>query len=215
MIWNAYLRGQLILNFSVGLATYIVALFLGLPQPLLLALVAGFFELIPNIGPTIAAIPAVLFAFTADSTTIASLDAGFNYALVVMISYMAIQQLEAIFLVPRILGSSLDLHPFVVLVAILLAASFAGLLGVILAAPIAATLRLMVRYLRGKLLDEESFPPLPPYAVPQRGVVYRLIRHFLSKRFPVIPTDAVAEPTPKTVEAAEVPERSDASGWAI
>jgi predicted PurR-regulated permease PerM len=186
LIWNAYLRGQLLLNLAVGAATYIAALILGLPQPLVLGLLAGFLEMIPNLGPLLSAIPAVLFALVTPSSTIPALHAGLLYAVIVELAYIAIQQLEAIFLVPRILGSSLDLHPFVVLVAILIGASLAGILGVILAAPSAATLRLFGRYLRGKLLDEDPFPALAAYGARQRGMVYRLMHFFLSKRFPVM-----------------------------
>ncbi len=75
-IWNSYLRGQMILNLAVGTATYIVVLILGLPNPLLLATLAGFLELIPNLGPTLALIPAFLLALISDSSTISSLDAG-------------------------------------------------------------------------------------------------------------------------------------------
>jgi predicted PurR-regulated permease PerM len=150
-------------------------------------------ELIPNIGPTLAAIPAALFALTSSSTTIPSLDAGLGFAVVVVIAYSGIQQLEAIFLVPRILGGSLDLHPFVVLIAIIIGADIAGILGVILAAPSAATLRLAVRYLRGKLLDEELFPALPPYTAPQGGAVYRLMHYFLTKRYPIMPPESRPE----------------------
>ena len=104
------MRGQLLLCLAVGTATYIAALILGLPQPLLLGLVAGFLEFIPNLGPTLAQIPAVLFALTSSSSTISGLDAGLMYAVVVSLTYIGIQQLEAIFLVPRILGNSLNLH---------------------------------------------------------------------------------------------------------
>jgi predicted PurR-regulated permease PerM len=185
LIWNAYLRGQLMLCLAIAVATYIAALILGLPQPLLLALVAGLLEFIPNLGPAISQIPALLFAFTTSSTTIPGLDAGLVYAVVVSVTYMSIQQLEAMFLVPRILGRSLDLHPFVVLVSILIGADQAGVLGLILAAPVVATLRLFARYLRGKLLDEEVFPTLPVYTVQHHGLVFRLMRFFLNKRFPV------------------------------
>ena len=99
-----------------------------LPQPLLLGLVAGFLEFIPNLGPTLAQIPAVLFALTSSSSTISGLDAGLMYAVVVSLTYIGIQQLEAIFLVPRILGNSLNLHPFVVLVAILIGSNLAAFL---------------------------------------------------------------------------------------
>jgi len=220
-IWNAYLRGQIMLCFAVAVATYIAALILGLPQPLLLALVAGFLEFIPNLGPTIAQIPALLFAFTTDSSTIATLDAGLFYAVVVSLTYIAIQQLEAIFLVPRILGGSLNLHPFVVLVAILIGANLGGVLGVVLAAPIMATLRLFGRYLRAKLLDEE-FATAPAFSSEQRGFVYRLIHFWLSKRFPTLPPDTRAEDalmslpvSDPVVHPASHEEAPDVSGWSL
>ncbi len=192
LIWNAYLRGQLLLGLSIAIATYIGALILGLPQPLLLAILAGFLEFSPNLGPTLAAIPAVLFALTTPSATL-GIDGGITFAVVTAVTYMVIQQLESIFLVPRILGNSLDLHPFIVLVGILIGSSLAGLLGVILAAPIVATIRLLGRYLRGKLLDEELFPTLSPYTVQQRGIIYQAIRFFLSKQFPVLPPTGTEE----------------------
>lgn len=197
-IWNAYLRGQLMLCTAVGVATYIAALILGLPQPLVLALIAGLFELVPNFGPILASVPALLFALTTPSTTLPGLDAGLFYALVVALVYTGIQQIEAIFLVPRILGGSLDLHPFVVLVSLIIGASLVGVLGLLLAAPTVATLRLLARYLRGKLLDEEVFPPVPTIASQPRGSIYSLLRFFLSKRFPVKPEEELVDRQPLT-----------------
>ncbi|MCD4685307.1 MAG: AI-2E family transporter [Anaerolineae bacterium] len=195
-VWNAYLRGQILLGLVIAVAVYINALILGLPQPLLLALVAGFLEFIPNLGPALSQIPALLFALTTDSATMPGLDAGLGFAVVVSLSYIVIQQLEAMFLVPRIMGRSLDLHPFVVLVSILIGASLAGVLGVVLAAPIAATLRTFARYLRGKLLDEDPFATGEGYSMQQRGIAYALIRFFLSKRFPTLPPEPVTAPDP-------------------
>jgi len=204
VIWNGYLRGQLLLCTAVAVTTYIAALILGLPQPLVLGIIAGFLEFIPNIGPTLALIPALLFALTTSSATIPGLEAGLLYGAVVTLTYVGIQQLEAIFLVPRILGQSLDLHPFVVLVAILIGSNLTGVLGVILAAPAVATLRLFARYLRGKLLDEEVFPTMPVYVVQQRGMLYRIAHYLLSKRFPVMPADG---PPGLPVERTETGER--------
>lgn len=213
LVWNAYLRGQLLLCLVIGVATYINALILGLPQPLLLAMVAGSLEFIPNLGPAIAQMPALLFALTTDSATIPSLDAGLIYAVVVSLSYIVIQNLEAVFLVPRILGHSLDLHPFVVLVSILIGANLYGVLGVVLAAPTAATLRLLLRYLRGKLLDEETFPAGPGYAATRGGLLRVLIRYFLGRRYPVLAPEGVENSARAVVEDADAalddaPERS-------
>ncbi len=206
LIWNAYLRGQILLGVVVGSATYVATLILGLPQSLLLAILAGFLEFIPNLGPTLSAIPAVLFALTSPSSTI-GMDAGLGFALATIGAYMVIQQLEAIFLVPRILGNSLDLHPVVVLVAILIGSSLAGLLGVVLAAPTVATLRLFGRYVRGKLLDEESFPAVAPYSAQQRGMVYQVMRYFLSKRFPVLPPSGTEDWQRITAQSPETAQK--------
>jgi predicted PurR-regulated permease PerM len=203
-VWNGYLRGQLILNMAVGVATYIVALILGLPQPLLLALIAGFLELIPNIGPMLSLVPAFILALITPSSTIPGLDAGFTYALVVALAYFMIQQLESVFLVPRIMGSNLDLHPFVVLIAILVGASLAGILGVIFAAPMVASMRVLGRYVRGKLLDEDAFPAMPTYMAQQRGVVWRVLGYFLSRRFQVMPQE---ERVKQSLERAGVESR--------
>ncbi len=213
-IWNAYLRGQLLLCIAVGTATYFAALILGLPQPLVLGLVAGFLEFIPNLGPTLAQIPAVLFALTTSSSTISGLDAGLMYAVIVSLTYIGIQQLEAIFLVPRILGHSLNLHPFVVLVAILIGSNLAGVLGVVLAAPMVATIRLFGRYLRGKLLDEELFPALPVVPAQQTSLIFRVMRYWLSKRFPTMPVE-VADPPPSDLVPEPGDQRSDVSEWAL
>ena len=213
-IWNAYLRGQLLLCVAVGTATYFAALILGLPQPLVLGIVAGFLEFIPNLGPTLAQIPAVLFALTTSSSTISGLDAGLTYAIIVSLTYIGIQQLEAIFLVPRILGHSLNLHPFVVLVAILIGSNLAGVLGVVLAAPTVATIRLFGRYLRGKLLDEELFPALSTVPAQQTSLIYRVMRFWLSKRFPVLPPGG-ADPLPGELVPEPGEQRTDFSEWAL
>lgn len=216
LVWNGYLRGQLLLCTVVGVATYIAALILGLPQPLLLAMVAGFFEFIPNIGPTISQIPALLFALTTDSSTFPGLDAGLLFAVIVSLTYIMIQNLEAVFLVPRILGGSLDLHPFVVLVSVLVGAGIAGVLGIVLAAPTVATIRVFLRYLRGKLLDEEAFPDSSSASSQQRGFFYMLLRYFMDTRFPILPDDHQENVTVSSDPGEELPQQVDQStfsGW--
>ncbi len=155
-IWNAYFRGQLALSLSVGIMTFIGATIVGLPQPTVLALLAGLLEFIPNLGPSLSAVPAVLFALVSESQTIPGLQ-GMLFALIVVGMYVLLQNLEAVFLVPRILGGNLNLHPFVVLVAIIFGARIMGILGIILAAPVTATLRLIAMYIWSKLFDFDLF----------------------------------------------------------
>lgn len=158
-VWGAYVRGQLILSFVMGFVVYFAALFLGLPNALILGVLAGMLEFIPNLGPLIALIPAAFLALVSQSTTIGYLS-GIPFMLVVIVVWTALQNIEAIFLVPRIMGGSLNLHPIVVVIAVLAGAALAGALGVILAAPLLASGRVIAQYIYGKLLDIDPFPIL-------------------------------------------------------
>lgn len=151
-VWNAYLRGQFILCVTMGVAGFSAATILGLPNPLVLGLINGILEFIPNLGPALALLPAGLFALFFPSTTIPGLQ-GVWFMLVVIVVWTGLQNLEAIFLVPRVMGDNLNLHPFVVILAVIGGASLAGALGVILAAPVVASLRVLGEYLYTKLFD--------------------------------------------------------------
>lgn len=155
-VWNAYIRGQLLLGFVIGMAVYIAAVALGLPNAAILGILAGMLELIPNLGPFLALIPAAFLALVSESTTVPFLS-GVPFMIVVIITWVAIQQLEAVFLVPRIMGTSLDLHPFVVILGVLGGAAVGGALGVILAAPFVASGRVIARYFYGKITNQDPF----------------------------------------------------------
>lgn len=152
-VWNAYLRGQVILCVAMGIAGFVAATVLGLPSPLVLGLINGILEFVPNLGPALALVPATLFALIFPSTTIPGLQ-GVLFAIVVILVWTGLQNLEAIFLVPRIMGDHLDLHPFIVIVAVIGGAALAGALGVILAAPVLASLRVFGEYIYTKLFDQ-------------------------------------------------------------
>jgi predicted PurR-regulated permease PerM len=137
-VFGSWVRGQLILGLVVGVATFIGLLVLGaLVDPVfsryavLLAVIAGVLELLPVIGPIIAAIPAILLGATA----------GVPAIVAALLLYFAIQQVENTLLVPKIQGDATNLHPAVVIFSLILGGAVAGLLGAILALPIAATLR--------------------------------------------------------------------------
>ncbi len=157
--WNAFLRGQLVLCLVVGLIVFFVAVALGLPNAAILAIVAGVMELIPTFGPVFAAIPAVLIAFVqADASWLGSLMTPFWFAVLIAILYLLIYQFENYYLVPRIIGHHLKLHPLIILMGVVAGASFAGILGVLLAAPAMASLRHIFRYIYFKLIDRPPFP---------------------------------------------------------
>ena len=158
VIWNSFLRGQLILGLIIGASTTLSLLLVGLPNAFLLGLLVGILEFIPNIGPVIAVIPAVLVAiFQSDESWLGSIVGPFWFALIILAIYAVIQRVENMYLVPKIIGRNLNLHPLVVLVGALAGASIAGIFGILLAAPLLATAKLMLTYIYRKLLDKAPF----------------------------------------------------------
>jgi predicted PurR-regulated permease PerM len=172
-VWTAYLHGQIILGLVMGVIVFTTATLLGVPNPFILGTLSGLLEFIPNIGPALALFPAALLALSSQSNTLPFLS-GVPFAIVVIVVWTALQNIEAIFLVPRIVGRQLNLHPFIVIIAIIGGASLVGALGIILAAPMVASARVIGLYLYGKLTDQNMFPayvpvaPTPPLFLPVR-----------------------------------------------
>jgi predicted PurR-regulated permease PerM len=159
LLWNAFLRGQLILCGVVGSIVFVMAVVIGLPNALILGLIAGLMELIPTFGPILAAVPAVLVGlFQSHSSWLGDLMSPFWFFVVIAVLYTVIYQLENYYLVPRIIGHHLKLHPLVVILGVLAGASVAGILGIILAAPVLATARAILIYIYRKLTDQPPFP---------------------------------------------------------
>lgn len=154
-IWSAYLRGQIILGFVIFLIVWFGLAVMGVQNALALGILSGLLEFIPIIGPVIGAAAAVVVAFF---QTPAFGDSAFIYAGVVLLFMFVVQQIENAVLVPRIVGDSLDLHPLIVMIAVFMGSSIAGVLGAILAAPVFATLKLLGTYAWRKMFDQEPFP---------------------------------------------------------
>lgn len=159
-VWAAFLRGQLILGAVVGAVVGLVLAAIGVRFALVLGLIAGILELVPTFGPIVAGVLAVLVALFQGHNALGLSPVGF--ALVVAGASFLIQQLENNILVPRIIGESLNLHPMIILVGAIVGASMAGVLGVLLAAPVVATGRLWLGYLYRKIVGLETWPPPPP-----------------------------------------------------
>lgn len=155
-VWKAFFRGQVVLGVVVGLVVWISMSIVGLPQAGLMGLLAGLLEVIPTFGPVLATIPAVLIAFFQGSVYLPL--SNFWFTVLVLGIYVLIQQTENSYLVPRIMGRRLQLHPVVVFIGVLAGGLVAGTIGVLMAAPIVGTLRVLLRYVYAKLLDEDPFP---------------------------------------------------------
>jgi predicted PurR-regulated permease PerM len=155
--WRAYFRGQFILMFSVGTITLMGNTALGLPGAFSLAVIAGLLELIPNFGPFIAVIPAIVVALLQGSTYWEVNN--FIFALMVIGFYLLVQQVENNFIVPRVLGGAVKLHPLVIMGGVVVGASVAGIAGALLAAPVIASGKEIMSYLYAKILSQNPFPP--------------------------------------------------------
>ena len=152
-VLGRWIRGQLILGSAVGGATLVGLIALGIfVDPvfarfaIVLAVIAGVLEMLPIIGPILSAIPAVILAATVSPVALVA----------VLLLYLGIQQLENTFLVPKIQGDAVDLHPAAVLFVIVLGSAVYGLLGAILAIPIAAASRDVYRHFFRRLSEPAS-----------------------------------------------------------
>lgn len=122
-----WLQGQLLLALVVGLVVYVGLSLMGIKFALVLGILAMLLEVVPMIGPVLAAIPAVFFAFLQAPTL----------GLWVVLFYIIVQQLENHILVPLVFGKTIGLNPVVVVIALLVGSQLAGILGAILAVPVA------------------------------------------------------------------------------
>jgi len=123
-----WLQGQLFLGVIVGVLVYIGLSFLHIKFALLLAVLAGIFEIFPYIGPVIAAVPAVILGFLQSPVL----------GLWVFVLYIIIQQLENYLIVPLVIGKIVKLNPVAVILALLIGGKLGGIPGMILAVPLTA-----------------------------------------------------------------------------
>jgi predicted PurR-regulated permease PerM len=168
---TGYITGNLLISVICGLLTYAVLAVLGVPYAGLIALFVGVADLIPLVGATLGAVVGVIAAFAQ------SVTAG----IVVIVFFIVYQQVENHLLQPVVFSRTVQLNPLTVLVAILIAADLAGILGALLAIPVAGIIQIVARDIwdtrKGRLKneptvgaqqrpaaagDEEPGPPEPP-----------------------------------------------------
>ena len=126
-----WLQGQLLLGVVVGVLVYLVLMVVGIPHALLLALLAAIFEIIPVFGPIISSVPAILLAF-------ADKGAGTGFLLIGL--YLIIYQFESQLFYPLVVKKIVGISPIVVILALVVGAKLAGILGALIAVPLSAAL---------------------------------------------------------------------------
>jgi len=134
---SSYIRGQVLISVIIGFLVFCGMYFLQVDYPLVLGLLATLTEAIPIIGPIIGSIPALLLASLV-SPILAAKVAAF---------YIIIHQVENNIIVPNIMGHTIDLHPTLIILSLLIGGQFYGISGMILAVPVAALLKVLLRHL--------------------------------------------------------------------
>lgn len=132
---GAWLRGQVILSLTIGVITWIALTILGIPFALPLAILAGFLEIIPTLGPIIAAIPAVIVGLAISPVM----------AVTLIGVYTAIQLAENNLLVPKIMQKAVGLNPVIIIIAILIGGNLMGVAGALLSIPFISAAIIIIR----------------------------------------------------------------------
>lgn len=171
-VWHAFLRGQLLVAIVVGILTYAALWILGMPNAGGLAVLAAFMEFLPTIGPGISMTIGTVVAFFGGSNWLFP-ENRLAFALIVLLVYNAITWVESAYLIPRLVGGRVRLHPAVTFVGIINGAIVFGLMGVLLATPVIASVRVILDYIYSKLFDLEPFetPDTASSGVRIRGLI--------------------------------------------
>ncbi|WP_243398145.1 AI-2E family transporter [Deinococcus koreensis] len=143
---GGYVRGQLLIAAFIGVFVWLGLTVVGIPSAAAIGFLAGAFNIVPYLGPIIGAAPALLLALT--------MPGGVLKAVLVIVVFVAANQIEGNFLSPYILSRTTDLHPVTVLVAILIGVALLGFAGALLAVPTVAL---------GKLLMQKYYYPSRVY----------------------------------------------------
>ena len=143
---GGWFRGQIVLSLFIGSITWIGLSLLGIEFALPLALIAGILEILPTIGPIIAAVPAVIVA----------LNMSFNSALIVILFYTALQAAENNLLVPRVMQKAVGLHPVAIIISVIVGGELLGILGALLAIPFVSLILIIYNSLSKRAVDHPS-----------------------------------------------------------
>jgi predicted PurR-regulated permease PerM len=151
---RGYVRGQLVVATLIGVISGVAVWAIGLKYALALGLLAGVTALVPYLGPFLGAIPAVVVA----------LSTGLQQAILVAIAYVVISNVVLNFLYPKIVGEAVKLPALVVIVAFIAGFSLAGILGMFVAVPVAATVRIIYDHVHPKLFGPTTLAAEGPVA---------------------------------------------------
>ncbi len=172
-VWIAYLRGQILLMFIVGVVFTIAWYIIGIPGAFVLGVIAGLFTLVPDLGPILAAALAMGVALLEGSSWIHLPNVW--VMVIVFLVYFVLINLKNMWLRPFIIGRMIHMNEGLIFVVILVATILNGILGALLAVPVLASSVIIVNYLLRRILNQPPFEESLPAAVP-RPVARRHIK---------------------------------------
>jgi len=152
-ILGSYLRGQIFLVIFVSIVLFLCLTIIGVKYSLILAIFSGFAEIVPIIGPIFAAAVVALIAFMGGNSNF-GWD-PFQTAIVVIIVYTVVRQIQDYFVNPYIMGKITKLHPLIILFAVLAGEHTAGITGLLLAVPLAGIIKIIFEYSLDFINDKE------------------------------------------------------------
>ncbi|MEW6230265.1 MAG: AI-2E family transporter, partial [Bacillota bacterium] len=139
---GSFIRGQLLVSGIVGVLISLGLSIIGVDFALVIGLLAGIFDIIPYFGPVIGAVPAIALALLKSPVLV----------IYVVVLFVVVNQIESAIVGPNILGEQIGLHPVAVIFAILAGGHLFGVTGVLLAVPVAAIIKVFLRYLQARLV---------------------------------------------------------------
>ncbi len=154
-VWMAYLRGQIVLMLIVGVVFTIAWWIIGIPGALALGVIAGFFTLVPDVGPFLAAVLAVGVALLEGSSWIPLSNVW--VAGITLATYLVLINLKNFWLRPYVMGRSVHMNEGVVFIAIMAATILNGIMGALLVVPLLATVAVIGEYIRRRVLGLPAF----------------------------------------------------------
>ncbi|MBC8015740.1 MAG: AI-2E family transporter [Sporomusaceae bacterium] len=136
IVVSAYIRGQALISVIIGFIVFGGMYLSGVGYPLVLGLLAACTETIPIIGPIVGSVPAIMLAYLISP----------SLAFKVILFYIIVHQLENHIIVPNIMGHTINLHPVVVIISLLIGYQLLGIVGMMVAVPVTALLRVLIKH---------------------------------------------------------------------
>ncbi len=155
-VWRRYFQGQLRLSVIVGFLTAVAAFIIGLPGAVVFGILAAVFDVLLSVGPAIVIAIATAVALFTGSTTL-PIASNLLFALLVLSLLTLIQVVENIWLRPRIMSNSLNIHPAIVFIAIIASLALAGVLTALVIVPVIVSVGIIVKYIYFKLFEMDPW----------------------------------------------------------